>query len=115
MLTRDQILKTGGSLKRETVDVPEWGGKVIVTELTGRERDSWEDSVLDEDEKMSRDNIRAKLIVRAVIDEDGNRIFKDDDADAVGDLSGAAISSLFSVASKLSGLLPGDIEELAGK
>ena len=35
MLSREQILKAK-DIKQETVDVPEWGGKVIVMGLNGK-------------------------------------------------------------------------------
>ena len=44
-LTRDEILGAD-DLKTESVKVPEWGGTVLVRELTGAERDEWEASVV---------------------------------------------------------------------
>ncbi len=41
MLSRDQILGAS-DLPTETVDVPEWGGQVIVRSMTGAERDRFE-------------------------------------------------------------------------
>jgi hypothetical protein len=115
-LSRDDILKTD-DLKRETVNVPEWDGDVIVRALNGRERDDWEASIVQQRGKdMVRNlaNVRAKLVVRSVIDEDGNRIFEDRDANALGLKSAAALNRLFEVASRLSGLSDEDVEELAG-
>ena len=44
-LSRDDILKAE-DLTTEEVDVPEWGGTVLVRGLTGRERDEFEASVM---------------------------------------------------------------------
>lgn len=32
-------------LKVETFDVPEWGGSVLIREMTGTERDAYEESI----------------------------------------------------------------------
>ena len=119
MLTREEILAMGTRLKTEVVEVPEWGGAVTVTELTSRERDAWEQSVMEmdletEEVTSKADNARAKLILRTVIDEEGNRMFRDTDLDMLGNLSGSVMQRLFNVASKLSGLTEDDVEELAG-
>jgi hypothetical protein len=113
-LSRDDILKAE-DLRTEEVDVPEWGGTVLVRGLTGRERDEYEGSVLEQ--RGSRlvpntANVRAKLAVKCVIDEDGNRVFADTDANALGEKSGAAIDRVFEVASRLSGLGDTDVKEL---
>ena len=116
-LTRDAILKAGAKLASEKVEVPEWGGTVTVVELTGRERDAWEADIVElneagDDAKMSLENARAKLAVRTVVDDDGKRIFTDDDIEELGSTSARALSRIFNVASRLSGLTPGDMDEL---
>jgi hypothetical protein len=113
-LSRDAILgKT--KLKTERVDVPEWGGAVLVRELTGAERDAFEASILDDQGNADRErmvNSRARLAVRSIVDENGERLFSDDDAEALGVTSGRALDRVFSVASRLSGITPDDLEEL---
>jgi hypothetical protein len=116
-LTREVILAKR-ALKQETVDVPEWGGTVIVQELTGAERDAFEASCVQKRGKRSYDtnfaNLRAKLVVQTVHSADGPRLFADSDVDAVGQLSAAALNRLFEVAQRLSGMTNEDVEELAG-
>jgi hypothetical protein len=114
-LSRDDILKAE-DLVTEEVDVPEWGGTVTVRGLTGRERDEFEASVLEQRGKRmvtNTANVRAKLAVKCVIDADGDRVFADTDANALGEKSGAAIDRVFAVASRLSGLGDSDVENLA--
>ncbi len=114
-LNRAKILKCT-NLKTETVNVPEWGGDVTVRELDGKGRDAWEMGVITQnkkgDAKFNGVNARAKLIIRSVIDDDGNLIFTDDDIDAIGCLSASALGKVFDVASKLSGLTSEDMAEL---
>jgi hypothetical protein len=115
-LSREDILKAD-DLEREVVEVPEWGGTVIVQALTGKERDAYEASCMQQRGKeMVRNlaNVRAKLVVRSVVDEEGNRLFADTDANALGLKSAAALDRLFDVAAKLSRLSEEDVEELAG-
>src|SRR5690554_443064 len=116
LLTRDDILNAQ-DLPTERVAVPEWDGEVIVRGLTGAERDAFEQSIVEtrgKNTRMNLRNIRAKLVALTVVDEDGNRIFSDEDAEALGKKSAAALDRIFAVAQRLSGLRPEDVEELAG-
>lgn len=115
LLTRDQILAVE-DLKRETIDVPEWGGEVIVKSLTGAERDAFEDSVVRQRGKtreLNLRNARARLVSLSLIDESGSRLFSDGDVEALGRKSAAALDRVFAAAQRLSGLTENDIDELA--
>jgi hypothetical protein len=115
ILNRDLILKAT-SLRTEEVPVPEWGGAVLVRELRGRERDEWEASLaVQRGKQMVPDvaNMRAKLVARSVIGEDGEPLFSQQDVSALGELSAAALDRVFEAASRLSGLNPADLEEMA--
>ena len=115
-LTRDAILKAH-DLPTEDVEVPEWGGVVRVRGLTGAERDAFEQSIVEQrgkNTRMNLRNIRAKLVALTVVDEEGNRVFSDEDAEALGKKSAAALDRVFAAAQRLSGLRPEDVEELAG-
>lgn len=116
MLSKEDILKAD-DLEREECEVPEWNGSVIVRALNGRERDDYEASCVQQrGNNMHRNlaNVRAKLVVRSVIDEDGNRLFEDRDANALGLKSAAALDRVFTVAARLSRLSDEDVDELAG-
>lgn len=115
-LTRDVILQADDLLV-EDVEVPEWGGVVRVRGLTGAERDDFEASVVEQRGKKTRfnmQNFRAKLVVRAAINGDGQRLFTDKDAPLLGRKSAAALQRVFEVAQRLSGLSDQDVEELVG-
>ncbi|WP_461369485.1 hypothetical protein [Candidatus Darwinibacter acetoxidans] len=115
ILTRDAILQAE-DLPRELVEVPEWGGCVYVRALTGAERDAFEASVVEQrgkSTKMNLRNIRAKLVALTAVDEEGKRLFTDDDAALLGKKSAAALDRVFDVAQRLSGLKDEDVEELA--
>src|SRR4051812_29809096 len=83
-LSRDQILEAKDLETRE-VDCPEWGGSVLVRALSGRERDAWEASLVQMRGKQQvpqMGNVRAKLVVRCCVDENGERLFSDADVKA---------------------------------
>lgn len=114
MLTRDVIL-AAPDLQTEIVEVPEWGGSVIVRGMNGAERDGFERSMVDingKDTKMNVSNFRAKMVARTVVDANGKRLFKDDDATMLGTKSAAAINRVFRVAQRLSGMADEEVEEL---
>jgi hypothetical protein len=113
-LTRDEILGAE-DLKSETVEVPEWGGAVIVRELTGSERDTWEASVVKTNgTKVTIDshNMRAKLAALCIVDGDGKRMFTDKEAVALGSKSAAALDRVTDVARRLSRIGEDEIETL---
>lgn len=115
-LTRDAILQADDLLV-EDVEVPEWGGVVRVRGLTGAERDAFESEIVELRGKKARlntQNFRAKLAARSVVDEDGQRLFSDHDAQLLGQKSAAALQRVFEVAQRLSGLSETDVEELIG-
>jgi len=114
-LSRDDILKAADN-DPEEVDVPEWGGSVMVRGMTGRERDAFEVSLMTPGRGGKRElnpaNLRAKLVARCVVDDDGNRLFTDADIAELGDHSAAAIDRVYAVAARLSGMSGEDQEEM---
>jgi len=116
LLSRDDILNAQ-DLPTERVYVDPWGGEVLVRGLTAAERDEYEASIVrrkGQKTEVDMRNIRAKLVVRCVVDENGQRVFRDEDAELLGQKSAAAVDRIFEVAQRLSGLSNRDIEELAG-
>ncbi len=114
LLTRDAIL-AAQDIQTEEVDVPEWGGSVLVRGMTGAERDAFEESVLTGRGKkrdVNLKNFRARLIVKSVVDKKGDRLFTMADIDALGAKSAAALGRCFDVATRLSGMSDEDVEEL---
>ena len=94
----------------ETVSVPEWGhgASVLVRGMTGRERDGWESENVRVDEQgkvhLTRENSRARLCARCIVDEAGARLFNEADTSALGEKCAAALDRIFDVAARLSGI-----------
>ena len=103
------------SLPIEKVDVPELGGFIYIRAMSGVERDAWEKSLITGRGKrrdVDTTNVRAKLVARTATDEKGQRLFDDGDAAALGNLRVDALTKLFAVAQRLSGVTDEDVEEL---
>jgi hypothetical protein len=115
LLNRDQIL-AAEDRKSVEVDVPEWGGSVLVRTLSGRERDEFESSTVrtrggKREENFA--NFRARLVSLCMVDERGERLFKTrNEIDMLGNKSVAALQRVFDAAQKLNGMSEEDVEEL---
>lgn len=112
LLTKDQIL-AASDIKTEEVHVPEWGGTVRVSGMTGEGRDRFEMACVAEDGTASVSNVRAKLVASSIVDEQGRLIFTDADIEALGRKSCAALDRVFDVAQRLSRVSATDVESLA--
>jgi hypothetical protein len=120
LLSRDAVLAADDRAS-EVVEVPEWGGSVQVRALSGTERDQYESAGVTwgRDAKgapivaaLNTDNLRARLVALAVVDEEGNRLFSDKDVAALGAKNAQVLNRLFEVARRLSGLSAADVEAL---
>jgi hypothetical protein len=112
-LTKEEILGAA-DLPTETVEVPEWGGEVIVTLMTGEARDAFETSVYGLDGKQ-RDftNATAKLVSATVVDEKGRRIFNTpQEVEALGRKSARALNRIATAARRLNAISREDLEEM---
>jgi len=89
---------------------------VLVRGMTGRERDAFEVSLMQPGrggrKVLDPANVRAKLVARCVVDDDGGRLFTDADVAELGGKSAAAVDRVYAVAARLSGMGADDQEEL---
>lgn len=109
MLTRAAIFATS-DVKSTVVQVPEWCGAVLVQGMSGTMRDRWEVSVASGADATVT-NARAKLVACSVVDETGAPMFTDEDVEALGQKSGAALTRIANVAMRLSGLNNHDLDD----
>lgn len=106
LLTRDAILRAE-DLLREKVEVPEWGGEVWVRAMTAAERDRLEAAVLD----GKTASIRALVAAMCMVDERGERLFGDQDVEALARKNAQALDRVFQVARRLSRMREADVED----
>ena len=113
-LTSEEILATQDIIE-ELVEVPEWKGTVRVRGLTGRERDAYEASLIDQrgrSTKANMQNARAKLVVLSVFNADGSRKFNEAQISEISAKSASALNRIWKKALELSGMGDEDVEEL---
>lgn len=106
MLTKEQIL-AAPDLKTERVPVPEWGGDVIVSEMTAEAKDAYELGIFEGEgasRKIKNDNMRARTLSFALVDENGERMFTEEEVVKLGKKNGKVISRLFDIANRLNAM-----------
>jgi len=67
-------------LKRETLPAPEWGGELLLQELTGRQREqllAWLRNLPDDDPSAVTHGYRERVLAMSLINEDGTPLFSD--------------------------------------
>lgn len=75
-VSKEDILTTRGNLKTQVVSTPEWAidGEVLIIELSGKQRDAFEASMVVQATKrgqlpgMNMRNVRARLVAKCVVD-----------------------------------------------
>lgn len=116
LLNHSQIL-SANDITTEDVHVPEWGGTVRIKALSGTERDEFEQSLMevkkDGSVKSNRQNVRARLVARCIVNEAGETVFNSADIPALGRKSAAALDRVATAAQRLNAFSDADVEELA--
>lgn len=116
MLSREEFLALRPPV--EAVDL-EGHGKVFVKGLQADERDDYEQSLLERGPdgrsrvKRVQRNVRASLVVRCLCDENGERLFRDNEVEAIGHVDASVVDKLWDIARKLSGMDNEEEEALA--
>lgn len=116
-LSKAEILAKD-DLKKEEVFVPEWDAWVIVQSMSASQRDRFEaGTVVRNGKKVTTnlENIRARLCLLCMVDENGERLFQEEDTWPLGGKSASALDRIFTVAQRLNGLRDEDVQELAGE
>ncbi len=103
VLSAEDILKAEDR-KIETVPVPEWGGEVLVREMSGLERDRFDISVRDANDNLNLQNYRARLVAACACDAAGKLLFTPFQAQDLGQKSSLILMRIFRVAQKLNGM-----------
>lgn len=117
LLSREALLAAATTaLPRERLDLPELGGAVYVQGMSGKQRDAWERSLVvlrrGQRRDLNIDNVRARLAVRCLVTEAGERILTDTDAPLIGNLRVDLLNRIYELAQKLSGVSDEDLDEL---
>jgi len=111
MISKNDIFKSVDTTIEE-VKVPEWGGSIFIKTLSGTDRDLFEGACAKASENNNFKNIRAKLLVFSIVNEKGDKLFEEKDADKLGKKSSRVLDRLFTIAQKISGISKDDREEM---
>ncbi|MGI0148186.1 MAG: hypothetical protein ACREDF_01460 [Thermoplasmata archaeon] len=105
-LNREQIRAAQSRPERQPrkVAVPEWGGDVLLRVLTVEDQ-----IALGEDTKPA--DMPVQVLLHCIVDEQGDRILTDEDAEWLAKEDFPLILRLFSEAAKLNGLTNAELEE----
>jgi hypothetical protein len=108
-ITADELLSIEDIRKPTKLFVKAWKRDVWILDPTAEMLRDWEAYCSLPPEK--RGDIRARLVVKLVCDEEGNRVFRDDQVVAVGKKSAAAIKEISEFAADRMRVTDKDIED----
>lgn len=128
LLTADQILSSS-TPRTAYVEVPEWGGTVKVRGMTGKERASYRNSLVGRATQRLRAGEETgetelelvafrsneDVVAWCTIDEDGNRIFSDEQVERLGKADPAPIDKVAQKILQLSGMTREGAREIVGE
>jgi hypothetical protein len=97
-------ISAADDLPREPVEVPWFDEKLYIRGLSGDEKDEWYARNMPNGDFQWRSGLTSSLLVKTLVTEDGDRLFGDDETEALGRKSAAVLSELMAVAMRLSGL-----------
>ncbi len=96
------------------LDVPEWGGTVLIRVITAGERDAFESSLIRSGKKNKPNlkDVRAKFAALIICDEQGTRLFNKADIDSLTRKSGAALDRIYDYGREINRFSEEDEKEL---
>ena len=106
-MTKEELLK----ITLATAVVAVGDSKLTIKELTTSDREQYEMTVV----KSTSKNLKALLIVKSVITDDGNRMFGDDEINTVSQMPSSLTEALFNQILILNGMADGSLEDAEGK
>jgi len=121
-VTRLDIL-TNDTLPEKEVNIPDWGGVVVVRGMTGTEFETWQEAITSRRTgkgkgKVDLKEATAELVIMStyVPGTDGTleRLFQDSDASVLATKSARALNTIMAAAMELNGLVQKELEELVG-
>lgn len=116
-LTAKAILEAD-DLITETVDVPEWGGFVIVRTMMAGEKDRFQLGTMTQKHGEIQTDLkkmkyfRTRAVALSVVNEKGERLFTESQVEKLAKKSASAMDRVYEVAARLNGLGEGVTEEL---
>ena len=102
------------TLASEDVEIEDWGGFVTVREMSGAERDEFDEFVLKSREEGKVSGVRAVIVSICCVDGNGKRMFTNLDIPDLQKQSARIITQISDVGMRLSGLSADEVEDRSG-
>lgn len=102
-LSREAILASKGNRKPVRLEVPEWGGDVFVRVLSAKQSADLGD--------VPQGEVLGRVLIDCLCDEEGVRLFTDEDVAALMEEDAPVIMRVFSFAAKVNGLSTKELDE----
>jgi hypothetical protein len=99
-LTLEEI-KSVDDIKAQTVEVPEWGGEVLVKSMSGRLRSNLEQKVAN---NAPHGDVKMMIVTSCCVKEDGSPMFTTADKKWLAEKAAAPLETIFEAACKMSGI-----------
>ena len=106
-LSKKAILEAK-DIKTKEIEVPEWGGAVCIRIISGADRDVFEQAY--SEKKM--DAFRTRFLVLTICDASGERVFTNDEVEALNKKSSKVLNRLFDEAWEFNAFTPAAVEAL---
>lgn len=110
ILTRSQFFSTLANKPVRAVEV-EGYGRFYLRHMTAKEKDAFDIATNPTGKKKDLENIRARLLVRCLADETGNRLLSDGDVEQLGEqMPNLVAEELWEAAIEMNGMAAKDKE-----
>lgn len=111
LLKKDDVLQAQ-DVKTKEVEIPEWGGSVLISSMTAERHAIYEDLAAGK----GKHDALAYYAVNILVNEDGSPMFDSvDEMKALGRKSSKALFRILNAGLELNGVTEKDIEETAKK
>lgn len=103
-LNKNDIL-AASDIEVAEIEIPQWGGTIHVKGMNGRQRGIFETSAVRfvrENKADAMSGMREQIAAWCICDENGKRLFSDDDAAKLGEKSGEALDLILEKVLQLS-------------
>lgn len=107
-LTREQILRSRQDRKPHRFEVPEWGGDVFIRVLSAQDQMALAEG---SDTESDKTRMPIRVLLASLVDEEGSRLFNDEDFDELAQEDFTIILRVFSESAKLNGLSTKELDE----
>lgn len=111
LLTAEQILSA--KLKVEKINIPEWGGEVLLQEPTGYQRSQYEEMLTKTDNDKELRKLRGFCAAQCLVKENGDRLFTDEQIDVLNKTSANALDRVLASYQLMSLIKDEDIDKAA--